>query len=433
MISYDQISDARSLQGRASPANRRPMPTDPIEVNGRLYRVPMRPTVAMTVDGCDPRYLDDAMARGLMPRLSAMLEDRGSYRLGRGQMPSFTNTNNLSIVTGAPPVVHGIPGNHYLGPNGEEVQLSDPRFVRAPSIYAEMKRAGARVLCVTAKDKLRRMLVHGDVPGTSAERAHEHPIPAYGIDDVVALVGRKNPGPYEWDMSHYAIEIGIAVSRKVGPLDLMYLSTTDFVQHAEGPGGEMADRFHRRFDTLLGALLDLGYVVGITADHGMNAKHHDDGSPRVHYLEEILVAAGVRDVQVILPITDPYVVHHGALGSFAWVHCHRDDRARARDALTALVGVEEVFQREESAVIYQHPVDIIGDLSVASDAGTALGKSANKHDLSVLHGPLRSHGGRHEQIVPVIVSHPLTPRYARLHEIGVANSDLHDLLLNGVA
>jgi phosphonoacetate hydrolase len=213
----------------------------------------------------------------------------------------------------------------------------------------------------------------------------------------------------------------------------MYLSTTDFVQHAEAPGGAMTDQFYRRFDELLGDLLDLGYVVGMVADHGMNAKHNPDGTPRVHYLEDVLAGAGVRDVRVVLPITDPYVVHHGALGSFAWVHCPAGQRARAHEALAALDGVEEVFSRDEAAVIYQHPADRIGDLSVAADARTALGKSARKHDLSVLRGPLRSHGGRHEQIVPIIVSHPLTPDYARRHEIGVMNSDIHDLVLNGVA
>jgi phosphonoacetate hydrolase len=408
------------------------MPTDTITINARDYRPPRRPTAVVTLDGTDPRYLDDALARDLMPRLADLLRNGGSYKLGRAQMPTLTNVNNMSIVTGGPPVLHGLPGNHYLAPNGHEVQLSDPSFLRAPSIHAELRKTGCRVLCVTAKDKLRRMLVHGDVPGTSAEKAHEHPIPAYGIDDVVSLVGRKNPGPYEWDMSAYCLEIGVAVSKKVGPLDLTYLSTTDFVQHAEAPGGEMADAFYRRFDELLGELLDLGYVVGLVADHGMNAKHNPDGSPRVHYLEDVLAAAGVRDAQVVLPITDPYVVHHGALGSFAWVHCREGDRARAWEALVVLDGVEEVFTREESAVVYQHPIDRIGDFSVASDARTALGKSARKHDLSVLRGPLRSHGGRHEQIVPIVVSHPLSPAHVQRLEIGVMNSDIHDLLLNGV-
>jgi phosphonoacetate hydrolase len=408
------------------------MPSETVTVNTRQYRIPERPTMVITIDGCDPRYLDDALERGLMPRLAAMLRQEGAYALGRSQMPSFTNTNNISIVTGATPAMHGLPGNHYLDPSGEEVQLSDPKFLRAPSIHKALMDSGARVLCLTAKDKLRRLLAHGGVPATSAEKAHECPIPAFGIGDVVSLVGRRNPGPYEWDMSHYALEIGLAVSRAVGPLDLLYVSTTDFVQHAEGPGGAMADQYFRRFDELLGEYLDLGYVVGMVADHGMNDKHDADGSPRVHYLEDVLEAAGIRHYHVILPITDPYVVHHGALGSFAWVHVQPEDVDRAQAAIGRLEGVEEVFTREEAAVIYSHPNDRIGDLSVASDATTALGKSAAKHDLSVLAGPLRSHGGRHEQIVPIIVSHPLAPIYAERHRAGVENRDIHDLVLNGV-
>lgn len=403
-----------------------------IEVNARTYRLPVRPTAVITLDGCDPRYFTDAFERNLMPAMTAMLQNGGSFHTGLAQMPTLTNVNNMSIVTGGPPSLHGLPGNHYLAPSGEEVQLSDPSFLRAPTIYQAMREAGKRVLCVTAKDKLRRMLVHGGVPGTSAEKGHEHSIPEYGVDDVVALVGRENPGPYEWDMSHYAIEIGIAVSRAVGPLDLMYLSTTDFVQHAEGPGGAMADQFFRRFDELLAELLDLGYVVGMVADHGMNDKHNADGSPRVHYLEDVLAAAGVHNFHVVLPITDPYVVHHGALGSFAWVHCLVEDRQRASEALAALSGVEEIFTREEAAVIYQHPADRIGDFSVASDASAVLGKSAARHDLSVLKGPLRSHGGRHEQLVPIIISHPVNEVYAERLRVGLSNSDIHDVMLNGL-
>lgn len=408
------------------------MPPETVTVNAREYRMPARPTMVITVDGCDPRYLDDALERRLMPHLSGMLDTGGAYALGRSQMPSFTNTNNLSIVTGASPAVHGLPGNHYLDPSGQEVQLSDPKFLRTPSIHKKLMDNGSRVLSVTAKDKLRRLLAHGGVPTTSAEKAHECPIPAYGISDVVTLVGRRNPGPYEWDMSHYALEIGLAVSRVVGPLDLLYVSTTDFVQHAEGPGGVLADQFFRRFDELLGEYLEMGYVVGLVADHGMNDKHHADGSPRVHYLEDVLAQAGLSGYRVILPITDPYVVHHGALGSFAWVHVAADDVEQARAAVVRLDGVEEVFTREEAAVIYSHPPDRIGDLSVASDARTALGTSAAKHDLSVLAGPLRSHGGRHEQIVPIIVSHPLSPRHAERHRNGIENRDIHDLVLNGV-
>ncbi len=409
------------------------MPAECITLNGRDYRLPGRPTVVITIDGCQPAYLDDGLARGLLPRLDEMLGAGGTYHLGLGQMPSLTNPNNLSIVTGAPPSVHGVPGNHYRAPDGAEVQLVDPSFLRAPTIHAEMQRAGVKVLAVTAKDKLRRLLADGDVPSISAEKADQLGLPVFGIDDVPALVGRPPPGIYDWDISHFAIEIGLAVHRHVGGLGLLYVSLTDYVQHKEGPGGPLADRFYRRFDELLGELLDAGFVVGITADHGMNPKQRPDGSPRVHYLEDVLEAVGIRAGQVVLPITDPYTLHHGALGSFAWVYVPSADVERAREALARLDGVEEVYTREEAAVIYEHPADRIGDLSVASDARTALGKSRAAHDLSLVESGLRSHGGRHEQIVPLIVSHPLSERYAARLAVGARNSDLHDLVLNGLA
>src|SRR5229473_6425712 len=184
-------------------------------VNGRTYGWPRQPTAVFTIDGGDPRYLDDALLRGLMPSLQGMLSGGGAYARGRGCMPSLTNPNNLSIVTGVPPSMHGVPGNHYLDPSGEEVQLTDPAFLRASTIHAELQRAGARVLMVTAKDKLRRLLGAGNVPSISAERAHEFGLPAFDVADVTQLVGRPNPGIYEWDLSHYAMEVGLAVHRRV--------------------------------------------------------------------------------------------------------------------------------------------------------------------------------------------------------------------------
>lgn len=409
------------------------MPTRTVTVNGRDYRVPHRPTVAIAIDGGGPEYLDDGLARGILPHLEAVLANGGTYALGRAHMPTLTNVNNVSIVTGAPPAVHGIAGNHYRDANGEEIQLVDPSSLRAPTVHAVLRRAGTKVLAVTAKEKLRRLLASDGVPTVSAEGAERRGLPAYAITDVPALVGRPNPGIYDWEISAYALEIGLAVHRHVGGLDLLYVSLTDYVQHKHGPGEVVADRFYRRFDELLGAYLEAGFVVGITADHGMHAKHKPDGEPRVHYLQDVLATAGIGGCQVVLPITDPHVRHHGALGSFAWVYAPPSERERARDALAALDGVEEVFTRKEAVVIYQHPPDRIGDLSVAADARTVLGKSPGTHDLSLLEAGLRSHGGRHEQIVPLIVSHPLVDRYAAQLRVGLRNSDLHDVLLNGLA
>lgn len=398
-----------------------------ITVNDRTYRVPTEPTVVFTVDGGDPDYFDDALDRGLMPRLAAMLAAGGEYRVGASEMPSLTNPNNLSIVTGAPPALHGIPGNYCRLEDGTLELLNDPRFLRAPSIHAELTARDVPTLMVTTKEKLRRLLGHGGVPSVSVEQVGA--LPAYGIDDLAALVGSPPPGIYDWDASHYAMRIGLAVFRARRDLRLLYVSLTDRVQHAHAPGDELSDRFLVEFDSLLGEYLDEGFVVGITADHGMNAKHAPDGSPRVHYLADILEKAGITVDAVVLPITDPYVRHHGALGSFAWLYL--DDRVGAREVLRELPGIEEIWDREDAATLYEHPADRIGDLAVTAAADIALGSREADHDLSTLHGALRSHGGRHEQPVPLITSRPVTGPLATRFRAGIARSrDLHDLVLN---
>jgi len=398
--------------------------TEAVEVNGRSYRLPRGRSAVFCLDGCDPAYLEDAFDRSLVPRLSE-LADGGAYVLGRSQLPSFTNPNNLSIVTGAPPSVHGLPGNHYLADDGSEVQLVDPAFLRCPSIHSAVAAAGVPVLAVTTKDKLRRLLAAGGVPCVSAEHADEQAID--GIPRVSDLVGRPKPGIYDWDCSHYALELGLAIADRLDT-QLLYVSLTDFVQHADPPGGELSDRYLVYLDELVGLYLDAGWKLALVADHGMNAKTGADGSPNVRYLGDFLEANGI-EAQVILPITDPYVVHHAALGSACWVHVSDHDREQARTLIAAQDGVEEVLGREEAAAQLSLPADRIGDLVVLADARTALGRRRAEHDLSSLRGPLRSHGGRHEQSVPILLSERPDADGKALLDRGASNADVHRLLL----
>jgi phosphonoacetate hydrolase len=395
-----------------------------IEVNGRTYRAPTVRSAVVCLDGCDPAYLEDAFARRLTPQLIELTES-GAYALGRSQLPSFTNPNNLSIVTGAPPSVHGLPGNHYLSPEGDEVQLVDPRFLRAPSIHARFAEAGVDVLAVTTKDKLRGLLAAGGVPCVSAEHAGEQSLD--GIGPVSQLVDRSRPGIYDWDCSHYALELGLALAERLGT-ELLYVSLTDFVQHADAPGGALSDRYLVRLDELVGRYLDAGWRLALVADHGMNAKVLEDGAPNVRYLGDVLDAAAI-DAHVILPITDPYIVHHAALGSACWVHVAAEDVATARELIALQDGVEEVLDRERAAAALSLPADRIGDLVVLADAGTALGRRRSEHDLSALRGPLRSHGGRHEQTIPILLSERPDAAGQELLAAGATNADVHQLLL----
>jgi phosphonoacetate hydrolase len=386
-----------------------------VEVNGRRYSRPRTKTAVICLDGVDPRYLEDAFERRLVPRLAEL-----TYVEARSQLPSFTNPNNLSIVTGAPPAVHGLPGNHYLAPDGEEVQLTDPLALRAPSIHAAFEKTGIPVLAVTTKDKLRRLLGAGNVRSVSAERAAE-----LDLDDsgpVSAYVPRPVPGIYDWDCSHYALELGLALAGRFD-VELLYLSLTDFVQHSAAPGEQLSDAYLARLDELVGDYLDDGWRLGLVADHGMNPK------PHIRFLGDVLADAGVDGAHVVLPITDPYVVHHAALGSACWIHVEDSQLDRARELVSAVPGVEEVLTREKAAAELSLPPDRIGDLVVLAGADTALGRTEREHDLSQLHGSLRSHGGRHEQAVPLLLSESPSGAGRELLDHGASNADVHWLML----
>jgi phosphonoacetate hydrolase len=386
--------------------------------------------MAICMDGTAPAYLDDALERDLMPRLEATLAAGGELLRADAQVPTVTNANNATIVTGVSAAVHGIAGNHCLAVDGSEVQLTDPAALRAETIPAAAQEAGVAVLVVTAKDKLTRLLGAGGVPAISAERAHEQTVPGLDGDTGAAALGVRNPNIYDPGLSAYALDLALLLAERLAAR-LVYCSLTDYVQHKAAPGEPLADEFFRGLDERFGRALDAGWVVGMVADHGMNAKTLPDGSPNVRYLRDALTEAGIESAHVLLPITDPYVVHHGALGSIAWVYVRAEDRARARVAMAGLEGVEAVLDREAAARMFELPPDRIGDLVVCADAATVLGKSEAEHDLAAIGTTLRSHGGLQERRVPLVISHPLRDHVAGWGDL--RNADLFDLLLNELA
>jgi phosphonoacetate hydrolase len=224
-------------------------------------------------------------------------------------MPSFTNPNNVSIVTGAPPSVHGICGNYFLDPElNAEVLMNDARYLRAPTILAQLSVAGAKVAVVTAKDKLSSMLGHG-LQGIifSAEKADKASLDTNGIDDVLSKVGLPLPSVYSAGLSEFVFAAGVMLMETIRP-DLIYLSTTDYVQHKFAPGTEGANAFYAMMDRYLKRLDEMGAVIAVTGDHGMNAKTDSLGKPNIVFLQDVLDAAvGAGMARVLLPITDPYV------------------------------------------------------------------------------------------------------------------------------
>ena len=385
-----------------------------VSVNGRDYTWPKEPVVVICCDGSEPDYMDVARQQGLMPNLDRILVN-GETHLAKSVIPSFTNPNNLSIVTGRPPAVHGICGNYLIDPDtGDEVMMNDPKFLRAPTIFARFQEAGAKVAVVTAKGKLRLLLGKGLTFGDgsavsfSSEKADQCTLDGHGIEDVCEMVGMAVPEVYSAELSEFVFAAGAKLLASMRP-DLMYLSTTDYVQHKCAPGSDGANAFYVMMDRYLGELHDGGAAIVLTADHGMKDKHLADGEPDVIYLQDVFDDwLGKGEAKVILPITDPYVVHHGALGSFATVYLPEDADSRAlAERVRALDGIDACYDRTEGCRHFELPADRMGDLILVSGGANhtkVIGTSAGQHDLSGLNEPLRSHGGVSEQVVPMIMN-----------------------------
>ena len=406
-----------------------------ISVNGRSYRLPKQPVVVVCVDGSEPGYIERAVEAGQAPWFAKVLKE-GTNLIGECVVPSFTNPNNLSIVTGRPPAVHGICGNYFLDPDtGKEVMMNDPKFLRVETLFPAFQRAGCRIAVVTAKDKLRGLLGKGLELGAgkacsfSSEKSDKATLADNGIEHVNELVGMGVPDVYSAGLSEFVFAAGVKLMERDRP-EIMYLSTTDYIQHKHAPGTPVANAFYAMMDGYLAKLDAMGCTIVVTADHGMNAKFGSDGQPDVIYLQDVFDGwVGKDKARVILPITDPYVVHHGALGSFAVVYCDNPQEWAAK--LKAMPGIEAALTKEEAAARFELPADRLGDLIVVSTRHKVLGTSASRHDLSGLTEPLRSHGGVSEQRVPLLCNRKLANADTGAHRW--RNFDAFDLALNLVA
>jgi len=406
-----------------------------ISVNGRTYARPAAPVVVVCVDGSEPGYIEKAVDAGFAPFFARVLE-RGTAIVGDCVVPTFTNPNNLSIVTGTPPSVHGICGNYFFDrESGSEVMMNDPRFLRVDTIFRAAQQAELRLAVVTAKDKLRGLLGKGLelAPGKacsfSSEKADKATIAANGIEGVLDLVGMKLPDVYSAELSEFVFAAGVKLMEGWKP-DIMYLSTTDYIQHKHAPGTPVANAFYRMMDGYLGRLDAMGCVVALTADHGMNAKHDAAAQPDIVFLQDVLDGwLGAGAARVILPITDPYVVHHGALGSFATAYLPAGvDVPGLLARLAALPGIEAALDRAAACARFELPEDRMGDIVVVSTRHKVIGTSLARHDLSGLKEPLRSHGGISEQRVPLVLNRRVVIEPGRRYR----NFDVFDLALNRI-
>ena len=381
-----------------------------IEIKERQYPGILSSTaIVICLDGSQKEYFEEASKLNLTPNIDSFKKN-GEDLLVNSAIPSFTNPNNISIVTGRPSSIHGICGNFFYTPStGEEVMMNDPQFLRAPTIFQKYYEQGAKIAIVTAKDKLRKLLSHGlkfnesRAICFSSEKSDQANLNENGIEEVNKWLDMEVPNVYSQGLSEFVMAAGVKILNELNP-DIMYLSTTDFIQHKYAPGDEVANAFYAMFDRYIGQLNINNNSIIVTADHGMQPKSRSDGSPNAIFLQDILDEILGKDIsKVILPITDPYVVHHGALGSFATVYL--DDKSRIHDAIVEIQKIDDievVLTNEEGCAQYDLPTDRMGDIICMSSKNSTIGSAEKAHDLSKLKEPLRSHGGLHEREVPFI-------------------------------
>ena len=411
----------------------------PVSVNGTDFRWPLRPVVVVCVDGGDPRYLQQFLADGCIPNMARFIS-QGFAGVADGSMPSFTCPNNMSLITGTPTAKHGISGNYYLDTaTWQPVVMTGPELLRGDTIIAKFAAAGAKVVSITAKDKLRKQLAKGlDVSqghvSFSTEFAERATMAENGIENVLEFVGMPKPGMYSMELSLFVLEAGLKLLQQRRP-DLLFLSLTDWVQHKWSPQEDDARTFYRKLDDVFGRLAACDITLALTADHGMSDKSNAAGDPNVIWLQDILDAKfGKDETIVICPITDAFVAHHGSLGGFVrvWSRGRVTDR-QIIDHIAGIDGIELALDKATVCRLFDMPPDREADVAVISRHDVCIGASAGNHDLSGLKGNrLRTHGGTSEAKVPFILSRPLNDAYkAKAASEPLKSYQLFDYAING--
>ncbi len=334
------------------------------------------------IDGGDPAYFDAADTPNI-DRLGA----EGERRIVHSQMPTVTNVNNVSLICGAPPASHGITANYFLNrETNEEVYMESGDFVLSPTLGERGAAAGRKTAVLASKQKLCNMIGKGADLVVTAE------------DPPPWLIERAGPKEeiYSGEVNVWLLRAALAVVRERKP-DLIYVSTTDYIQHNHGPEEAEAQAHLAALDAEIGRLADAWSslhpdgALFVTADHGMRHKRRalDPGV--------ILRGRGIA-AEAVPIIKDRYVVHHGNQGGSAYVHL--GEGAPLEEALSVLreaPGIEEALPAAEAAARFRLLPGRVGDIMTLADADTVFGVMEEaEREVSI-----RSHGSLHEQRVPI--------------------------------
>ena len=329
-----------------------------------------RKVMICLIDGFGPEYI----AKSEMPNLHRAMKE-GTYKIGRGAMPSLTNVNSASLATGSFPETHGITANTFFDPEqGKIVEMADAKYLKHPTLFASAHKKGWKSAFVGAKEKIRSLIGVSAHSSISAEKQ--------GIR------------MYEAETTYWVFEQGRQALRNPD-VDLLYLTTSDYIMHTYGPETAESQEHLKNLDHHLGRILDdqPKLEMYLCADHGMNAKS------RAVDPERLLTKHGIN-ARAVPAIADKHKIHHKALGGSIYIDLEKPDQIKTAMAIfQAEPGIEEVLLRADACKRFRLMPERTGDLFLLGDKITALGAlDQERRPVAV-----RTHGSLHEAAVPLLV------------------------------
>ena len=327
----------------------------------------------------------DYLAASDLPTIRQLAKS-GFYAHANAVIPSVTNVNNVSIATGTFPETHGITTNYHVDrATGRGEFIEDNRFLLAPTLFeiAKARKFAEKTALFVTKKKLLRMLAAGTDIAVAAESPQSDYIQAAGPVEPI----------YSVEINWWLLRAVRETLRTADP-ELVYCSTTDWVQHKYAPDHALSQRHLAELDRIIGDIIndDPEREIYITADHGMLEKTTAVDPGRA------LTERGIP-ASAIPIIKDRYVAHHGNLGGAAYVFLeNRADTPKAIQTLLSIPGIEEVYAAADAACKFRLHLERIGDIFVLADETTVFGEL----EVAVEPTQVRSHGSRHESYVPII-------------------------------
>lgn len=383
--------------------------------------------VATTVRGGEPAHVYLVVVDGLdarfatpehMPRLYGLATrepEKTSVLPALAVMPTRTNPNHASLLTGLHAEAHGIVGNAYA-PRGaaHAEKMDDPALFRVETLLTVVERRtpARRTVAAFGKPKLARLFGPG-----GRQRAPD----VLWSPEALPATRRDPAAGYAGDADTMAALLA-AIADAEPDFAVVNLAGVDLAAHANGPESPKVTAAVGEADAAIGRLVDalVGHdawrrsVVVVTADHGFDDVARRPGRDEPVIVMSRVLAKDAADVAGVLVVGDGGVAHvydaratAGALGEAA------PRLAKVAMVARATPGVAEVLARLPvpgvRLLAEAHPDwhlaadERIGDLLLVAARGHVFVEDGGVE--GALPG---NHGGPGERAIPLVVSggHP---------------------------